>query len=218
MAFFQPDRYFARVTRISPEADLLACGFTNMLIDMDNTILARDTHDVPLDVRAWLGDVRAAGVSICLLSNNWHQSPYELAERLDIPVVAKACKPLPHGYLAARHLLGARSADTVVVGDQLSTDVVGAHLLGMKAYLVCPLVEQDLLRIRAVRVLERALLGNRVPEGVQACSTPSTDAAPSRYVRIPTDASPAGFAHTAADILAPGASHTVANAQSVQNQ
>ena len=170
MALLQPDRYFARVTRISPQHDLLACGFSHMLLDMDNTILSRSTHDVPIDVRTWLGQVREAGVAVCLLSNNWHGSPYELGERLDLPVVAKACKPLPHGYLAARHVLGARSADTVVVGDQISTDVLGAHFLGMKAYLVCPLVEQDLLRIRAVRIAERALLGSRSPEGAQACT------------------------------------------------
>lgn len=168
MAFLQPDRYFARVTRISPEADLLACGFENVLLDMDNTILSRATHDIPRDVRAWLADVREAGVNICLLSNNWHASPYEVAQQLDLPVVAKACKPLPHGYLAARAKLGARSANTVVVGDQLSTDVVGAHILGMKAYLVCPLVEQDLKHTLVLRAAERALLGARVPEGAQA--------------------------------------------------
>ena len=171
MPFLEPERYFARVTRICPDADLLSCGYKHMLLDMDNTILSRTTHDVPIDVRAWLGKVREAGVKICLLSNNWHVTPYELAEELDLPVVAKACKPLPHGYLAARQVLGARSADTVVVGDQLSTDVVGAHLLGMAAYLVCPLVEQDLVHTQFVRTFERALLGARVPEGSQACAS-----------------------------------------------
>lgn len=170
MPLLEPERYFARVTRISPQADLVDCGFENMLIDMDNTILSRATHDIPRDVRAWLGDVREAGVKICLLSNNWHASPYEVAAELDLPVVAKALKPLPHGYLAARAKLGARSANTVVVGDQLSTDVVGAHLLGMKAYLVCPLVEQDLRHTLVLRNIERALLGARVPEGAQACA------------------------------------------------
>lgn len=168
MAFLEPERYFARVTRIKPNEDLLACGYQHMLLDMDNTILSRATHDIPRDVRVWLAEVREAGVEICLLSNNWHASPYEIAETLDLPVVAKACKPLPHGYLMARQVLGARSADTVVVGDQLSTDVVGAHLLGMAAYLVCPLVEQDLKHTKVVRVFERALLGARVPEG--ACA------------------------------------------------
>ncbi len=169
MAFLEPDRYFARVTRISPEDDLIGCGFTHMLLDMDNTILSRATHDIPRDVLAWLEQVREAGVSVCLLSNNWHDVPYEWAKTLDLPVVAKACKPLPHGYIAARGKIGARSADTVVVGDQLSTDVVGAHLLGMKAYLVCPLVEQDLKHTQVVRAFERMLLGARSPEGVSAC-------------------------------------------------
>ncbi|MBQ9021960.1 MAG: HAD hydrolase-like protein [Eggerthellaceae bacterium] len=170
MAFLQPDRYFARVTRISPAEDLVGCGFEFMLLDMDNTILSRASHDIPLDVKTWLRQVREAGVGICLLSNNWHSTPYEWAAELDLPVVAKACKPLPHGYIAARAKLGAKSANTVVVGDQLSTDVVGAHLLGMKAYLVCPLVEQDLRHTVVLRNFERALLGARTPEGAQACT------------------------------------------------
>ena len=169
MPLLEPDRYFARVTRISPENDLRGCGYRYVLLDMDNTILSRATHDVPTDVHAWLADVRNAGVEICLLSNNWHKAPYELAAELDLPVVAKACKPLPHGYLMARAKLSAPASETVVVGDQLSTDVVGAHILGLAAYLVCPLVEQDLRHTQVLRAMERALLGQRAPEGASAC-------------------------------------------------
>ena len=166
MAFGQPDRYFARVSQISVAKDLLGAGLDHVLIDMDNTLVSRQTHDIPRDVLVWLSEARMAGVRFCLLSNNWHRSPYEVAERLDMPVVAKALKPLPHSFIVARSRIGARSANTVVIGDQLSTDVVGAHLLGMKAFLVCPLVEQDLRHTKVLRAVEQMFLGGRVPEGV----------------------------------------------------
>lgn len=165
MSFFNPDRYFSRVSRISIEHDIVDAGFTHILLDVDNTILSRATHDIPRDVRLWLTQVRQAGVLVCLVSNNWHQAPYELAHQLDLPVVAKAMKPLPHALIVARGKIEARSATTVVIGDQLSTDVIGAHTLGMKAYLVCPLVEQDLKHTMFVRGIERAFLGARTPEG-----------------------------------------------------
>ena len=168
MGFFEPDRYFSRVSNVHIDHDLLDLGFTNVLLDMDNTVVSRASHDVPRDVRLWLIQAQEAGVQICLLSNNWHTSPYEWSAELGIPVVAKACKPLPHAFLVARDKLDARSANTVVIGDQLSTDVVGAHLLGMKAYLVCPLAEVDLKHTKVVRTFERMLLGERVPEG--ACA------------------------------------------------
>lgn len=165
MGIFDPERYFSRVSNVHVQHDLLDVGFVNVLLDMDNTVVSRATHDVPRDVRLWLSQAREAGVNICLLSNNWHQSPYKWSVELDIPVVAKACKPLPHAFLIARDKLRARSADTVVIGDQLITDVVGAHLLGMQAYLVCPLAEVDLKHTVLIRNFERMLLRESTPEG-----------------------------------------------------
>lgn len=173
MALFDPDRYFARVTRISVRDDIIDEGFSHVLIDMDNTLVSRATGEMPRDVGVWLGQLRSSGLQVCLLSNNWHAKPYEFAAEYDLPVVAKACKPLPHGFLIARQRIGARSATTVVIGDQLSTDVVGAHMLGMKAYLVCPLAEQDVMSTLIMRNFERAMLGNRVPEGV-SCAVAHT--------------------------------------------
>ena len=144
MPFLEPDRYFARISRIDIERDLLALGYRYVLLDVDNTILTRDTHEVPRDVGAWLARARDAGIAFCLVSNNWHEGVYRLARRLSLPIVAKAVKPLPPAFLIALKKLEAKRSETVVVGDQLVTDVMGAHLLGMKAYLLAPLVEQDL--------------------------------------------------------------------------
>lgn len=166
MAFFQPDRYFSRLSKIDIQRDLLDSGYVNILLDMDNTIVSRESHDVPQDVREWLEHAKAAGLELCLLSNNWHTSPYEWALELGLPVVAKACKPLPHGFFIARDRMDARSENTVVIGDQLSTDIVGAHLMGMKAYLVDPLTKIDLRHTVAIRSLERKIMKNRKAEDI----------------------------------------------------
>lgn len=165
MAFLEPDRYFARISRIDIERDLLALGYRYVLLDVDNTILTRDTHEVPRDVGAWLARARDAGIAFCLVSNNWHEGVYRLARRLSLPIVAKAVKPLPPAFLIALKKLEAKRSETVVVGDQLVTDVMGAHLLGMKAYLLAPLVEQDLPHTLLLRNVEHAIMGERQPEG-----------------------------------------------------
>lgn len=171
MAFLEPDRYFARISRIDIDRDLLALGYRNVLLDVDNTILTRDTHEVPRDVGFWLAKARDAGISFCLVSNNWHEGVYQLANRLSLPIVAKAVKPLPPAFLMALGKLGAKRAETVVVGDQLVTDVMGAHFLGMKAYLLAPLVEQDLPHTLLLRNFERAVMGERKPEGATTASS-----------------------------------------------
>lgn len=164
MSFFQPEKYFSRITQIDVQFDLLRRGLRCVLLDIDNTIRQRDTHAVPADVVTWLAQSRAAGIRFCLLSNNWHANAYDLACELDMPIVAKACKPLPFAYLKAARKLGAKRSETVAVGDQLITDVIGAHLAGMSAYLVQPLVEADLKHTLILRNVERALLRGRVPE------------------------------------------------------
>ena len=117
-------------------------------------------------MQAWIAKTREAGVQICLLSNNFHHGVQDLAKRLDLPVVAKAVKPLPHGFIRARRKIGGTRKDTVVIGDQLITDVLGAHICGLKAYLLVPLVETDLWHTLLLRHLERVLLGDLRPEDV----------------------------------------------------
>lgn len=168
MSLLQPDRFFARITSIDVKRDLLGAGLSCVLLDIDNTVRSRESGDVPRDVRAWLAKARNAGVSFCLLSNNWHADVHAFAEELDLPILAKACKPLPLGYAAAMRKIGAAKDDTVVIGDQLLTDVLGAHLVGLKAFLVVPLAEVDLKHTLMLRGLERGLMGSREPEPAPA--------------------------------------------------
>lgn len=171
MGLLDPERYFSRVSAIDASRDVVGAGYTCVLLDIDNTIRSRADHQVPRDVRVWLAQLREAGVAVCLLSNNFHADASELALELGVPIVAKALKPLPHGFVLARRKVGAARGSAVMVGDQLSTDVLGAHLAGMPAYLVCPLAEEDLKHTMVVRALERVFIADREPEGASACET-----------------------------------------------
>ena len=66
MALLTPDRYFSRISAIDIERDLLGCGLTHVLLDIDNTVRARDTGCVPRDVGMWLGRAREAGVRLSM--------------------------------------------------------------------------------------------------------------------------------------------------------
>lgn len=165
MGLFDPDRYFSSIAQIDVEWDLARLHLTNVLVDVDNTLRRRDNGEVPPAVRSWLVKARQSNIKLCLLSNNFHDDVHELAHELDLPIVAKALKPLPFGFARALSLLDASRENTVMVGDQLLTDVVGAHLFGMKAYLVRPLVDVDLKHTVFVRRFEERLLDGAVPEG-----------------------------------------------------
>jgi HAD superfamily phosphatase (TIGR01668 family) len=164
MGLFEPDRYFSSLTRIDVDWDLARLGLTHVFLDVDNTIRRRDNDEVPRAVRVWLAKAREKGISLCLLSNNFHDDIYDLACQLDLPVVAKAMKPLPFGFRRAMKMLGATSVSSVMVGDQLFTDIVGAHVVGMKAFLVRPLVDVDLKHTMVMRRIERSLLREKIPQ------------------------------------------------------
>lgn len=164
MPFLAPDRLFKRVTSIDPVVDIVDAGFTHVLLDLDNTLLTRDTHEVPADVLEWLDALRAVGVEACILSNNWHHGAHEWAQRLGLPIVSHAVKPLPFAYGIALRKIGANRRTTLCIGDQMVTDVWGAHVRGMKAYMVGSLVEADLWHTLLLRNLEAPIMGHMKPE------------------------------------------------------
>jgi hypothetical protein len=69
--------------------------------------------------------------------------------------------------LRALRLLGTKRRETVVIGDQLFTDVLGAKMLGLHAVLTEPIVPHDFALTRVLRFLERIVYKRKppVPDG-----------------------------------------------------
>ncbi|MDR1014448.1 MAG: YqeG family HAD IIIA-type phosphatase [Coriobacteriales bacterium] len=163
MPFLTPDDYLGSVERIDPSA-LVEQGFGIVLLDIDNTLVPRDTRRLPAGVARWVARLREEGLRVCLLSNNWHRVVFDYARELDLPLVHRAMKPAPFAYMRALRKMGRRRGEKVVcVGDQIVTDVWGAHLLGLKAILVEPQATKDLWYTQLFRRFERRLMHGRRP-------------------------------------------------------
>lgn len=195
MAFAKPDRYFKRVSDIRFKEDLLDQGLDSVLLDIDNTIRSREDGRVPEDVAQWIDDAVCVGLKVCMLSNNWHANIYELSDKLGVPVVGKACKPLPGGYIVALSRIEAKARKTVLVGDQMFTDIVGAHFAGIRAYLVDPLTEKDLPYMRALRRVENVILKDMEPEARPAAADSAEDAVSQEQVDSASQDSSAAAKH-----------------------
>lgn len=162
MAFFAPDHYFTDVTRIDLPA-LRSEGIDTLLIDIDNTILPRDTGEMTEELTAWASKLLGEGFRVCLVSNNWHDHVKRIADALGFCMVPRALKPLPFGFLQAMRLVGSRPKSTAIIGDQMFTDMLGGNLLGLTTILVPPLSESDLWHTLMLRRIERRLLAGRRP-------------------------------------------------------
>lgn len=152
-----------RDVRSLDSAELASAGIRALLLDVDNTLLPRDTADVAPDVRAWIASLEAVGIAAYLVSNNWHDDIHDRAAAIGLPVVAKACKPLPFGFRVAMRRLGRKPSECAVVGDQIFTDVLGGNLVGSLTVLVQPLSESDLPHTLVLRRLERFIMAGRSP-------------------------------------------------------
>ena len=158
-----PDLYLRSVCDIDLDA-LCAQGVDTLLMDLDNTLLPRDSSLMPDDIVAWAAQLPSRGFRVCLVSNNWHARVHQVAEDLGFQLVAKAVKPLPFAFWRALKLMGVSRKQCAIVGDQMFTDVLGGKLLGIKTIMVLPLSESDLPHTLLLRRVEKVLLGGRQPQ------------------------------------------------------
>jgi HAD superfamily phosphatase (TIGR01668 family) len=157
---FRPDSYARRLNEVSLD-DLAAAGFRGIIVDLDNTLVGYGRDDLASEDAAWIASARERGFAICLVSNNFNGRVTRIGSALGVPAIASALKPLPRGFAQALRKLGTEKDRTVVVGDQLFTDVLGAKFLGLHAILTEPIVAKDWLGTRILRLLERVVLGRR---------------------------------------------------------
>jgi len=163
MPLLAPDDYLSSVLLVDPEA-LRAQGVRVVLLDIDNTLVPRDTHVLSAETKEWVGRLKDCGLRPCLLSNNWHRVVFAYADELDVPIVYKAMKPLPFAYLRAVRKAGrVKGEKAVMIGDQIFTDILGARILRLGAILVTPQATRDLWYTLLLRRLEQLVLGDRQP-------------------------------------------------------
>jgi len=161
-SFLRPDAQAQTLADVSID-DLCASGAQGVIVDLDNTLVGYRQMHLPPDHEAWLERARERGLRLVLLSNNFPERVGAVAQAAGIACVPSALKPLPGAFRRAMALLGTPPAQTVVIGDQLFTDVLGAKLLGMRTILTEPLVEADFATTRILRFFERIVMPERRP-------------------------------------------------------
>ena len=109
MSLVRPWRLERAITDVDV-GELVSLGVRCVLFDRDNTVVPRDTGVAPAEVMEWISRVRAAGIALCMVSNNFHTQQVEAsAAELRCAVVHHAMKPAPFAVSAfARGRRGSR--------------------------------------------------------------------------------------------------------------
>ena len=149
-----PDYMFEKYSDISAEF-LLELGIRALLIDIDNTLAPYEQAEPDEVTAAWFEALRAAGISASLISNN--QPPrVELFNRsLGLDAYPDSHKPSGKVLKVAMQKMGSDATNTAVIGDQLLTDALAAHRLGLRAIIVPPIKDKTSLFFKFKRWIER---------------------------------------------------------------
>ncbi len=120
-------------------AALLCRGVKNIIFDIDNTLITYD-EDVANDrVRKLIGELSEKGFKMFILSNGHSERAKRFADDLGLIFRGDALKPLKRGYKGLKKAYGVCPHETVMIGDQLFTDIWGANRFKCLSVLVTPI-------------------------------------------------------------------------------
>ena len=131
-----PDKAYRRIADIDIEQDICARGLRLAILDIDGTLKNRVLRKAPPDTVEWVKRCLDAGVYVCLVSNDRRNRHVAFSDDLDLPLIAAAHKPSPRPLSAVAGEFGVAPCESVVIGNNPFTDILGAHRAGMSAYLV----------------------------------------------------------------------------------
>ena len=134
-----PRGVYPSVTSLDPKK-LKEKGITLVLADLDNTLVPYKVLEPSPEVAAWMTALKGEGIDLFLLSNSRKPGrAQKFAQQVGIPYQGHSGKPKKAGYLKAMERMGRTPQETVMVGDQIFTDTLGANRAGVTPLLIQPI-------------------------------------------------------------------------------
>lgn len=137
--------------------ELYKRGFRGILFDIDNTLTTHGTVADEGNIE-FFEKLRNMGFKTCLMSNNKEERVMPFAKAVGSPYIFKANKPSKSGYLSALKLLNLKEEETVFIGDQIFTDILGANNAGIYSILLDPISPREEIQIVIKRFFEKIVL------------------------------------------------------------
>ena len=156
MEKFYPDEYLDSTYKIDFDK-LYAQGYRGVIFDIDNTLVR---HGAPADERACalFTHLKELGFACMLLSNNKEPRVKMFNDAVNVSYIYKAGKPNPANYKKAMEELGTDTGNTIFVGDQIFTDMLGANLKRVRGIFVYPIEHEKTRFFKFKRWAEKPFL------------------------------------------------------------
>ncbi|TCK98374.1 hypothetical protein EDC19_0794 [Natranaerovirga hydrolytica] len=133
-------------------------GIRGILFDIDNTLVPYDVAHPNEKIIRLFEELKEMGFKICLVSNNNKDRVIKFNESLKLIAIHKALKPFTKNLRKAMKLLETTNQETVIVGDQIFTDVLGGNRLNIKTVLVVPIQDKEEWITKVKRRTEKRII------------------------------------------------------------
>ncbi|HHX76503.1 MAG TPA: YqeG family HAD IIIA-type phosphatase [Acholeplasmataceae bacterium] len=163
-----PNQYAESIYNIDYDM-LIKQGIKTLLFDLDNTIIDYNQTKLNAESITFLNKLEK-DFKVIIISNSMNKRVSHAIEK-QFKFISFAKKPLKFGFKKALKMIGSTIQETVMIGDQLLTDIYGANRLGLATILVDPIQKKtDKWPTRFNRKLEKYLLKKierKYPEAYQ---------------------------------------------------
>lgn len=147
--------------------ELYARGYRGIITDLDNTLVGAKAPLATPELILWFNKVKELGFKLIIVSNNNMDRVSRFAVPLNIEYVHQARKPKRSPFLKAMKKMELTPEQTIVVGDQMLTDIFGGNRLGLYTVLVLPIaVKDEGIGTRINRRVERIALTRLRKQGL----------------------------------------------------
>lgn len=153
---FYPYEYVNSVFAIDYN-ELYNRGYRGIIFDIDNT-LVHHGEDSTKEVDELFRIIQAIGFKTCLLSNNNEERVTRFKKNIDSLYICNADKPKVDNYMKAVEMMNINKEETLCIGDQIFTDILGANKSGIANILVKFIQTENETKIGKRRQLEKIIL------------------------------------------------------------
>lgn len=156
-ALLVPDYIFGAFDEVTPEF-LKKIGINTLLIDIDNTLAPYEQAEPDDRIKGWFALLADNEIKVALISNNRAPRVELFNKSLGLDAYPDSGKPKSKTVILAMNKLGAEPTHTAGLGDQLLTDTLAVHRLGMRSVIVPPIKDKTGIFFKFKRWLERPFI------------------------------------------------------------
>lgn len=155
LKIFYPKEFYTKVQDINLDKYL---SFDGIILDLDNTLTKRGEYILEDDVFNWLKKAKER-FKIGIISNNRKKREINKINELEIPIIFNGLKPLPFSFVKILKILNLKKEKTLLIGDQIFTDILGGNILKLYTILVEPKDKsKDFILTKVQRIFEEPIL------------------------------------------------------------